>query len=872
MKKHFTSKLALLLLFTFFIPFWLQAGNPKIDPIKFTLTTTATNISQNEEFEITITAKYTSVNPNLIYVFQGANTFKLKMVFPEGFRQTGGTYHDYIGTELSSSKMSVSYTIKGKFTSPSNDGSFLLLRGNKDANTESDFILVGKVSFSAFNLVADGTENQTSRLSLVTQEYIPFMTLGEFRAGEADTTSVIYLNQAEKSGTFILDKADSSSSDDEAMILVYGTKRYKRSHNGVIDARWFGVNEINSNNNTQLQAAINAANGKILRLVGGTFYCKNLNIDNHLNTVFEGAATLKLPSGTTINENLLNVTNSTNVTIKGLTLDGNKGVVFGEPTHGSILLKVLYSDNIKILNNTLQNCGYLALSVIRSPNTNVTGNFMINTDSGVTLWDDCDNTVISNNMIKDGTSDGIFVWGANSPTYTKNVTVTGNTISNKATGWGISVRFGEGVTISANTITGCKWGIGGDTNGLLSTSPVGANSLNISNNIISNCQYGVFSYCWDSIISTNTLVNISETPIYISANFKTTPNIPSKRVTVSGNRAYNSGKSTTDFIMVNRCEDCVFENNVIANDSIKLANLVRVLSVTSVRNIIKNNKASLTQPATGVNLTTSSNNTVIGDQGEITDSGTGNIFREGYSNSADTAKLVSNVLALPRRGDFFMVSGTGAMNSISTVNQPYGKRITLFFPTGGVTINKLSGSGNIDIANASYNTPVNTTLTFVYNGTNWIEAGRKDISPEFTQLNIDVPAGTAGMVRYKVNTTNAWSLVKNTTNDFEIQRYDATGTYIDRPISINRTTGAVSIPTISVTIQNTRSADGVTKTYNIPHGLAYTPIMIAIQPMTPDAFGFNSLTANGTNFQITYPTAPAAGTNNLQYNITYKKP
>jgi parallel beta-helix repeat protein len=58
------------------------------------------------------------------------------------------------------------------------------------------------------------------------------------------------------------------------------------------------------------------------------------------------------------------------------------------------------------------------------------------TDSGVTLWDDCDNTIIANNMIKNGTSDGIFVWDANSPTYTSNVTVTGNTVSNKATGWG----------------------------------------------------------------------------------------------------------------------------------------------------------------------------------------------------------------------------------------------------------------------------------------------------------------------------------------------------------------------------------------------------------------------------------------------------
>jgi len=80
----------------------------QVDPIKFNLTTTATAVALNEEIELKITARYVSISPNQAYVFQGANTFKMKMVFPDGFKQTGGTYHDYAGGELSASKPTLS--------------------------------------------------------------------------------------------------------------------------------------------------------------------------------------------------------------------------------------------------------------------------------------------------------------------------------------------------------------------------------------------------------------------------------------------------------------------------------------------------------------------------------------------------------------------------------------------------------------------------------------------------------------------------------------------------------------------------------------------------------------------------------------------
>ena len=82
-KKHFTPTLlclALLLLTT------IQSfSNPKIDPIHFSIKTDAGHISLNEEFEIKITASYITLNPNQVFIFEGSNSFRLKVVTLDGF-------------------------------------------------------------------------------------------------------------------------------------------------------------------------------------------------------------------------------------------------------------------------------------------------------------------------------------------------------------------------------------------------------------------------------------------------------------------------------------------------------------------------------------------------------------------------------------------------------------------------------------------------------------------------------------------------------------------------------------------------------------------------------------------------------------------
>jgi hypothetical protein len=220
----------------------LADDNPKIDPIRFTLSTTAQHIVLNEEFEIKITAKYIPLNPNLIYIFEGSNTFKLKLLLPDGFKQTGGTFSDFTGAELTTAKPAVSYTIKGKFISPSKDGTFQLLRSHKNADNNSDFILVGKLAFSTFSPTEDSLSNEEMRVALVNPHYLPYMTLDEFRAGGvSDTAKVIYINEGLRSGIFKYSPGNTSP-DDNSLVIVSGTLRYVREDVGYYRPEWFGAN------------------------------------------------------------------------------------------------------------------------------------------------------------------------------------------------------------------------------------------------------------------------------------------------------------------------------------------------------------------------------------------------------------------------------------------------------------------------------------------------------------------------------------------------------------------------------------------------------------------------------------------------------
>jgi hypothetical protein len=233
--------------------FWPIIGTaaPKLDPIKFTLSTTSSQIELNKQFEITISAEYRSIPSNTVFVLEGSNSFKLKLVLPDGFQQVGGSYHDYIGTELSYKNPKVSYTLKGKFTSASSNGIFQLLRSHKNADRQSTFIEAGRLSFQ---VVAGSDHSAASRNAVVvidTVGFVPYMSIAALRLSGADNANVVQIVDGYKSGMFRYVASDKTSPDDSVMVIRHDTLRYHRIYEGLVNVRWYGAMGDSSTDDTQ---------------------------------------------------------------------------------------------------------------------------------------------------------------------------------------------------------------------------------------------------------------------------------------------------------------------------------------------------------------------------------------------------------------------------------------------------------------------------------------------------------------------------------------------------------------------------------------------------------------------------------------------
>ncbi|HWV28273.1 MAG TPA: glycosyl hydrolase family 28-related protein [Dyadobacter sp.] len=68
------------------------------------------------------------------------------------------------------------------------------------------------------------------------------------------------------------------------------------------------------------------------------------------------------------------------------------------------------------------------------------------------------------------------------------------------------------------------------------------------------------------------------------------------------------------------------------------------------------------------------------------------------------------------------------------------------------------------------------------------------------------------------------------------------------------------------------SGNGSSVSIDIAHGLSYTPIVVNVLAMSSAAADISYVTVNSTTLSIKYATAPASGTNNLQYSFSYRRP
>lgn len=205
------------------------------------MSTQATQVALNEEFEISIKAAYLYIPSNTAFVFEGANSFRLKIVLPDGFEQTGGNFRDFIGADLSSGNRAVQYTLKGKFTRNTGSGAFQLLRSHRKADNQSTFIEVSRIMFNTDEGSSVNRENAEAKILLAsTPGYVPYLSIAQVRAGDADTAKAIFITDNNRYGLFRYNSA-STAADDGAMTIVAPGRRYERVYEGAINVRWFGV-------------------------------------------------------------------------------------------------------------------------------------------------------------------------------------------------------------------------------------------------------------------------------------------------------------------------------------------------------------------------------------------------------------------------------------------------------------------------------------------------------------------------------------------------------------------------------------------------------------------------------------------------------
>ncbi|WP_026629491.1 hypothetical protein [Dyadobacter alkalitolerans] len=245
----------------------------------------------NEEFEITITAEYLSVSPSIAFVLKDANSFKLKMVLPDEFVKTGGNYYDFIGTELSSSKAKAVYTIKGKFTKLGGTGTFELLRSHKNADTQSTFIAVGRLSFRPKSENAEGVNEKDLRIFAT--GFVPYLTIAELRTGSA--ADAVYIVDGVKSGIFRF-QPGSAALDDSSMVIQSGSRVYEREFE-TLRPEYFGGVRNAADNTAPLQKMFDFAHAKRkldLYIPSGTWIATNLVIYSGLRIRGDGQGSVGL--------------------------------------------------------------------------------------------------------------------------------------------------------------------------------------------------------------------------------------------------------------------------------------------------------------------------------------------------------------------------------------------------------------------------------------------------------------------------------------------------------------------------------------------------------------------------------------------------
>ena len=330
--------------------------------------------------------------------------------------------------------------------------------------------------------------------------------------------------------------------------------------------QWFGATGDGATDDSlALNTFFIAAENKTAFIPDGIYMVKDVEIMDNTHVKGESfSAIIETIATAEIDDHLLRLNEKTNVIIEGLKLDGNSANTPGSSASGITMLYVYGGcSNIIIKNNLITDNDYVAIRITDTDATGssadtiiIDGNIIDDTDCGViTGHTDLVNLNIINNIIMNGDSEGISIWGhATAPQGEKYTNISNNVIHDK-TG-GILFRYANFATATGNTIYSCVSPIYFDP-----TATVSSELTITGNNITTSSGSGISGVLEDSVISGNSIVESAGCGIWLKD--------ASKNVIVSGNFVKNADGGATDSsgIRIEDSQNISVVGNTVVDDN-----------------------------------------------------------------------------------------------------------------------------------------------------------------------------------------------------------------------------------------------------------------------------------------------------------------
>ena len=349
--------------------------------------------------------------------------------------------------------------------------------------------------------------------------------------------------------------------------------------NGTVYIRNFGAHSIDEAGYSKFDStnAINSAieyakrNGATSIDFGkGRYYAKDICLANNITYFSNQGAELIASANIKVWHSVITAINKSNITIKGLKINGNWDVVPGDPSKGSMLIWLSNCNNVVIENCYLYHNKYAGISIQNNCNyITVKNNKIIDTDCGIsTAHVASNNLTIDNNIVygeKIKVSEPIAIFNSNQNGLAHDIKITNNTVYGKRYATGILISNAEKVLVKGNTVYDCDQGIGvGISKDRIDPVIKVSKNITITENNIYNCIHGgITAEVADSTIYKNNVHDIIEGGITLTSIHDNTFSTNSK---IFDNVITNINSKLGYYepaIRLQKSVSCTVQNNII---------------------------------------------------------------------------------------------------------------------------------------------------------------------------------------------------------------------------------------------------------------------------------------------------------------------